>query len=72
MIRPVTTMITSRRKLVTMSASVRPASTAARDMGSERKRSISPFARSSLRPSAVTKPPKAMFWTTMPGSMKSL
>ena len=45
---------------VTTSASVRPVSTAARDIGSERNRSINPFRRSSARPSAVTKPPKTI------------
>ena len=43
---------------VATSASVRPVRTAARDIGSDRKRSISPFFRSSASPSAVTKPPK--------------
>ena len=50
-----------------MSENVRPARTAGRAIGSERKRSIRPLWTSSLRPSAVTKPPKAMFWTMMPG-----
>ena len=72
MIRPVTSSTTTDSVFVTTSASVRPASTAARAIGSERKRSIRPFLRSSLRPSAVTKPPKAMFWTMIPGSRKSL
>jgi hypothetical protein len=40
-------------------------------MGSERKRSIRPFLRSSARPSAVTNPPKEMVWTMMPGIRKS-
>ena len=71
MIRPVTISTTADSRLVTTSASVRPASTAARAMGSERKRSMRPLWRSSLRPSAVTKPPKAMFWTMIPGIRKS-
>ena len=50
-----------------MSESVRPASTAARDIGSERKRSIRPFWTSSASPSAVTNPPNAIDWTMMPG-----
>ena len=56
--RPTTTMIASDNALVPMSARVRPARTAPRDIGSERKRSIRPFFRSSERPSAVTNPPK--------------
>jgi hypothetical protein len=48
-----------------MSENVRPASTAARDIGSERKRSIRPFFTSSESPRAVTNP--AIDWTTMPG-----
>ena len=70
-IRPTTTTITSDSRFVAMSAIVRPASTAARAIGSERKRSISPRFRSSASPSAVAKPPKAMFWITMPGIRKS-
>ena len=72
MIRPTTTRIVSPTRLVTTSANVRPASTAARAIGSERKRSIRPLDRSSLRPIAVTNPPKAMFWTMIPGSRKSM
>ena len=64
-------MIASEIALVPMSARVRPASTAARDIGSERKRSTSPFFRSSARPSAVTKPPKAIVCTMIPGIRKS-
>ncbi len=68
---PTTSITAIEIEFVTMSASVRPASTAARDIGSERKRSIRPFFRSSERPSAVTKPPKAMVWTMIPGIRKS-
>ncbi len=45
--------------------------TAERVIGSERKRSISPFFRSSESPSAVTKPPKTIDWTMIPGMRKS-
>jgi hypothetical protein len=69
---PVPRSTTSEKVFVTTSLSVRPARTAAGDMGSERKRSMRPLPRSSLRPSAVTNPPKAMFWTMIPGSRKSL
>ena len=71
MISPVTSRIAIESELVTTSASVRPASTAARAIGSERKRSIRPLCRSSLSPSAVTNPPKAVFWTMIPGIRKS-
>ena len=71
MIRPVTSSTTIDSEFVTTSASVRPASTDARAVGSERKRSIRPFVRSSARPSAVTNPPNAMFWTMIPGIRKS-
>ena len=54
-----------------MSENVRPPSTAERDMGSERKRSIRPFWTSSDDPSAVTNPPKAIDWTMIPGIRKS-
>ena len=54
-----------------MSASVRPASTAERAIGSERKRSIRPLRRSSLSPIAVTKPPNAIDWVMIPGIRKS-
>jgi hypothetical protein len=54
-----------------MSDIVRPVSTAARDIGSDRNRSIRPFWTSSESPSAVTNPPKAIDWTMMPGIRKS-
>jgi hypothetical protein len=69
--KPTVSRTTSDRQLSTMSDDVRPSSTAARDIGSERKRSISPLCTSSVRPSAVTKPPKAIDWTMMPGIRKS-
>ena len=71
MIRPVISRIATDSELVATSARVRPASTAGLAIGRERKRSIRPLLRSSFRPTAVTKPPKAMFWTMMPGSRKS-
>jgi hypothetical protein len=64
-------MTTRCTTFVATSASVRPVSTAARDMGRDRKRSISPFFRSSESPSAVTNPPKAIDWTMIPGIRKS-
>ena len=71
MMSPVTIRIVIDRPLVKMSAVVRPARTAARAIGSDRKRSIRPFCMSSFSPSAVTNPPKAMFWTMMPGMRNS-
>ena len=53
-----------------MSANDRPDNTAIRDIGSDRNRSISPFFMSSEIASAVTKPPKAIDWTVMPGIRK--
>ena len=64
-------MIASEIMLVPTSASVRPARTAERAIGSDRKRSIRPFFRSSASPRAVTKPPKAMVCTMIPGIRKS-
>ena len=72
MMMPVTTRMQTEMKFVTTSARVRPASTAGRVIGSERKRSIRPLWTSSLRPIAVTKPPNAMFWTMIPGSRNSM
>ena len=72
MIRPVTTSTTTARVFVATSASVRPASTDARAVGSDRNRSISPFVMSSARPSAVANPPKQMFWAMIPGIRKSM
>ena len=56
---------------VATSASVRPASTAERAIGSERKRSIRPLLRSSDSPIAVTNPPNDIVWTMIPGIRKS-
>jgi hypothetical protein len=56
---------------VPMSAMIRPLSTAGPHIGSERKRSMSPFFRSSASPSAVTKPPNPIDCTMMPGIRKS-
>ena len=72
MISPVTTRITIDSRLVTTSASVRPTSTDARAVGSERKRSIRPLVMSSDSPSAVAKPPNAICWAIIPGIRKSM
>jgi hypothetical protein len=68
---PTASMTASWTTFVTPSASVRPVTTAERDMGRERKRSISPFFRSSESPRAVTKPPKVIDCTMIPGIRKS-
>jgi hypothetical protein len=65
------TITASETMFVATSASVRPASTAERAMGSERKRSMRPLRRSSESPIAVTKPPKDIVWTMIPGIRKS-
>ena len=57
--------------LSTTSASVRPVSTAERAIGSERKRSIRPLLQVLRSPMAVTKPPKEIVWTKIPGIRKS-
>jgi hypothetical protein len=69
--KPTVNSTTSETQLRPMSEKVRPRRTAARDMGRDRKRSISPFRTSSERPSAVVNPPKAIDWAMMPGIRKS-
>jgi hypothetical protein len=59
-------MIAPVRKLRTRSESVRPISTAARDIGSERKRSIRPRCRSSASPTPVVNDPNATVFTNTP------
>ena len=71
-ISPTTTITAIDSRLVRMSATVRPATTAHWVIGSERKRSMRPRLRSSVRLSAVTKPPNAIDCTTMPGIRKSV
>ena len=46
---------------------VRPASTAERDIGSDRKRSMMPVFMSSASPIAVWVDPKSAFWMKIPG-----
>ena len=50
---------------------VRPASTAERAMGSERKRSSRPLCTSAARPTAVLVAPNTAVCTKMPGMRKS-
>jgi hypothetical protein len=72
MIKPVASRTTSESRFVATSATVRPASTDARAVGSDRKRSMRPFVMSSASPSAVAKPPNAICWTIIPGIRKSM
>jgi hypothetical protein len=51
----------------TRSERVRPASTAAPVIGSERNRSMTPLVRSSARPEAVPEPPNRANWASRPG-----
>ena len=69
---PTPVMSRSTKTLRTRSAVVRPASTADRAMGSARNRSMSPFWRSSARPTAVPIPPKATLWMKIPAIRKSM
>ena len=50
---------------------LRPTSTDAREMGSERIRSTIPLSRSALRPTATTNEEKTMVCTMIPGSRNS-
>lgn len=54
------------RALVTMSLAVRPKRTDERDMGRERKRSMTPFCMSSARPAPVKVAPKMTVWDEDP------
>ena len=69
--KPTPSSTASDRQFSSTSDDVRPASTAARDIGSERNRSIRPLCTSSVSPSAVTNPPNAIDWTMIPGIRKS-
>ncbi len=53
--------------LRTRSLTVRPISTADRDIGSERSRSMRPLLRSSARPMPVNAEPNTSDWLKMPG-----
>ena len=64
---PTAVMSTITNTLRTRSASVRPASTADRAMGSERNRSIRPLCRSSASPMPVAMAPNTAVCTKMPG-----
>ena len=54
------------------SEAVRPTSTAERDMGSDRNRSMMPFCMSSAMPAPVNVAPKTTVWAKMPPTRNSL
>jgi len=66
MARPTAATTSAPRAWVSRSATVRPASTAARDIGSDRKRSISPVLMSVTRATAVPGAVPAMPMPSMP------
>ena len=68
---PVSAMTAMEMALSPRSATVRPISTADRDMGSDRKRSMRPFCRSSARLAPVVVLPKTTVWAKIPGSRNS-
>ena len=65
-------MRTTWNTITTVSAAVRPASTADRTIGSDLNRSISPFWRSSASPTPVCSAAKIAVCTKMPGIRKSM
>ena len=64
-------MITMTSTLLTTSLPVRPISTAARDIGSDRNRSMMPFCMSSARPAPVVVDTKMTVWAKIPGIRNS-
>ncbi len=64
-------MISSAIALTTRSDVVRPSSTASRDIGSERNRSMMPFCRSLHRPMTVNAELNAVVCTKMPAIRNS-
>ncbi len=68
---PTSSMIATTNTLRNRSERVRPASSAPRDIGSERNRSIRPRWRSSASPTPVTMLPKIAVWMKIPGIRKS-
>ena len=69
--RPVTDMIATVMTLFSTSLVVRPTSTAERDMGSDRNRSMMPFWMSSAMPAPVIVAPKMTVCAKMPGIRNS-
>ena len=69
--RPVRLITTSTMTLLTTSESVRPASTADGDIGSDRNRSMMPFLTSSARPAPVIVAPNTTVWAKIPAIRNS-
>ena len=65
--KPTASMSVTTRTLRQRSAIVRPASTAERAIGRERRRSMRPLPRSSASPTAVCTAPKATTWAKIAG-----
>jgi hypothetical protein len=65
---PTATVITAPQPMRVTSATIRPATTALRAIGRDRKRSMRPLAKSLFRPTAVCVAMNATPWTTSPGS----
>ena len=65
--KPTITIRVMTIELRATSATVRPASTADRAIGSDRNRSMRPWRRSSARPTPVFTLPKVTVCTKMPG-----
>jgi hypothetical protein len=64
---PIASITSSVTRLVTRSAAVRPTRTAERAIGSERKRSTTPAAISSVSPRPVVNEPNVAVITMIPG-----
>jgi hypothetical protein len=71
MARPVSDMTTMPTLEWIRLERLRPMSTEAREIGSERNRSTMPLSMSVLRPMATTKDEKAIVWAMIPGSSHS-
>jgi hypothetical protein len=65
--KPIASMTTMLTTFVARSAAVRPMRSAEWAIGSERKRSMTPAAMSSVRPSPVVSAPKTAVMAMMPG-----
>ena len=68
---PVSAMISSDSALYTTSLTVRPTSSALRDIGSARKRLMMPFWMSSARPAPVKVAPNTTVWAKIPAIRNS-
>ena len=71
MAKPIAVVMARPQASTPVSASVRPASNAPRDTGSDRSRSKKPCSTSSATPAAVPVPANSTLVTTKPGTRKS-